>query len=233
MGFKTGFAMFYLYPIVYGVTILFGLNILCNQSIFAMLNLETLLNISKISTIITCFQKNFYLLLILIILTIIEVVRVLILNTKAVLLIEVILLFIYSLSIVIAIAYLGFIYICIKILQNFIPAQRTIKGIEIYTLKKANLRKFRGLMFLLLGLTILIHVLYSYFIPINIFSLFMYIGVLIIVNIAIFDMYKAIDSTPHIIILAIPPFGVIPAIQRIIMKRIEDTFIDMKLKIKI
>jgi hypothetical protein len=217
-GSKISFAIFYLYPIVYGIIIMVGIAILFNQTpINEILDIISGTSFSKIFILADNLQRNFYLLLVFVILTIVEVVRAIILDAKEVLLIEAFLLLIYTWSILVTLTYFVFTYIIVKLLQSFISTKVIqIKNNIIVKPKTFDVKKFRGLLFLSIGSTILIHIGYSYFMPIKILSLLFYISILVAINIATHKLYPETLTPLYIIITAIPPFGILPAVQRAI-----------------
>ncbi|MEM1525475.1 MAG: hypothetical protein QW775_00940 [Ignisphaera sp.] len=123
---KKYYVLVHLYPIAYGILILFWINMVCGRgcSIFSS-GLAHAFSISRLFTTALHLINNLYLTLLLILLILIEILRAIFFSKKIILLLEALLLFIYSWSIEIALAYTVISYIGIKILQSFIFEMKT------------------------------------------------------------------------------------------------------------
>lgn len=215
-----------LYPIVYGVFILFGINMVCKGSCSIFLpGLPYTLIISRLLTLVSQFISNFYLMLLLAVLILLEILRVMFLGEKIVLLFEALLLFLYSWSIEIILAYLVISYVGLKVLQNFISEIRTLRNAPSSctlgaTLDVAAKKILASVMPTVLGICILVHVIYSYFLYVSVLSMLAY---LVIVTSAVFVALNECKGNLliHCVLAAIPPFGVVTLIHDIIvLKRI-------------
>lgn len=215
-----------LYPIVYGALILFGINMVCKGScsIFS-LNLPHTFIISRFLTLTSQLISNFHLVLLLIVLMLLEILRTMFLGEKIVLLFEALLLFLYSWSIEITLVYLFISYVGIKILQNFVSEIKTLRTGSpcctpgtILDIDTNNI--LISVIPMVLGVCILMHVIYSYFLYVSILSMLAY---LVIVTSTVFIALNECKSNLliHSVLAAIPPFGIITLIHDIIMfKRI-------------
>jgi hypothetical protein len=216
---RTGSFILYLYPVIYGVVALLSINTLLVKTSFTEVS-----SIAGGTSILAVFfvvieilQKNVYLLSILIILTIAEVVRVVVLDVRELILIEAVLLFMYVWNIFVSLIYILFAYIVLNILQNFITTKIYIDNV-IITGKTGtgNAEGFRGLVFVSLGTTILMHILYSYFIPIKTLSLLLYVVALMFTELALYRFNSTSLANLYMVAAAIPPFGVVLVIQKML-----------------
>lgn len=219
---KRCYILVHLYPIVYGILILIGVNVICGRGCSIFLSgLAHAFSISRLITAASYFINNPYLILLLIMLILLEILRTILLGEKIMLLLEALLLFIYSWSIEIALAYTAISYIGIKILQSFIFEMKTPRSPIINctpnTISCITINKTRGsIILIVVGLCILIHVVYSYFLYINILSMLTYSAIVIFMVFVAFNECKG-NVFIHSILAAIPPFGVIPLFHDILM----------------
>lgn len=208
-----------LYPIVYGLILLLLVNRVFSPILYSVYCIPCSLSISVLTKVAISLVNNIVYTLILLFLIFIEVVRILIIKSKAVLLLEALLLLLYTWSIEIMILYiiLGSIYIKLverymlkHTITNDIPINAKANNIAITRLISITRFSRVGLMFIMMGVCLGIHILYSYAVHINLITILIYLmSCTTVYTIKIREKYIAINKTLKIVLASIPPFGIL------------------------
>lgn len=202
--------MLYVYPIIYGVALLHITGRLFGQFFYSLFRYTQARSVvMMIVTVVNSLIVNLEYAFIMLLMVFLESIRISAINAKILGLIETLILFIYLWSPEIVLVYIAILYILNRIANELIP-----KGlaVSIHTslmcnsiIQSAYNSCYKGCMLAGLGISILLHVLYSYFIPLNIVTILIYLLIMMAVTIKI-------QRTRESIIYAIPPFGILIAI---------------------
>lgn len=217
----------HLYPVIYGVILLLIINYLFSSFINSLLYPTKLLTMLRFFEILEAIINNIHLVLIAFLLIFIEVLRVAIINAKALILVEAFLLFIYCWSIEIMVLYLVLSCLYLKIIQNFIPRQeiaRDFKNLPIkqnmfipsHSMNSAISPRYNSNpILIIIGFCIGIHVIYSYFLTVNLLSMIIYVALVVSVITRGLKYHKVRYQMIDVPLAIIPPFGVIPVMHKI------------------
>lgn len=206
----------YIYPLVYGIILLFLVNQVFGNILYSLFNLRHITNItSRFINTIYILIINIDYIIILLILVFIESIRLSIINVKILSIIEFILIFIYTWSIEVIILYIIVSYILNKLIEVYL-SNRHILSINMcledakVTLYRYETRvRYSGVQFIVSGICIYMHIIYSYFIHINIVTILLYLILVMVLNSRKYKKYIDINETIEIILSVIPPFGIL------------------------
>ncbi|MEM1721151.1 MAG: hypothetical protein QXN14_03035 [Ignisphaera sp.] len=201
---KHGFLLFY--PAIYGPCLLYIFSYIVNSYINNTLDMFFKTGIwSRVINILVFLSMNIEYTVLLLILIFVETLRISIINTRALLLFESMLLILYLWSIEVVLIYIVMSYVLLKLADKCVYSHNNHLCLSLS--RECNSEpKSRGLIILILGICIGVHILYSYIISVNIVTVAIYATIMsICYRLSCISKNHGVE----ILLSAIPPFGVI------------------------